>query len=73
MSNMIEYMDTLVGKFSDVNELGIKDNTCVFFIGDNGLQVTIETAPFTRIPAMGSGREQAHPSYPQRQCRWGKG
>jgi arylsulfatase A len=39
MGNMIEYMDTLVGRIlKSVNELGIKDNTYVFFMGDNGLQ-----------------------------------
>ena len=34
MGNMIEYMDTLVGRIlKSVNELGIKDNTYVFFMG----------------------------------------
>jgi arylsulfatase A len=39
MGNMIEYMDKLVGKIlKSVEDLGIKDNTYVFFMGDNGLQ-----------------------------------
>jgi arylsulfatase A-like enzyme len=39
MGNMIEYMDILVGKvLKAINDLGIKDNTYVFFMGDNGLE-----------------------------------
>ncbi|CAA6689527.1 MULTISPECIES: sulfatase-like hydrolase/transferase [unclassified Lentimonas] len=37
--NMIAYMDRLVGELLDeVEALGIRDNTYVFFIGDNGTQ-----------------------------------
>ncbi len=37
LANMIEYMDKLVGQvLDDVEALGIRENTYVFFIGDNG-------------------------------------
>ncbi|MCM8528266.1 MAG: sulfatase-like hydrolase/transferase [Lentisphaeraceae bacterium] len=37
LSGMINYMDKLVGRILDkVEELGIRDNTYVFFMGDNG-------------------------------------
>lgn len=37
LSGMINYMDKLVGRIlNKVEELGIKDNTYVFFMGDNG-------------------------------------
>jgi len=39
LSNMINYMDKLVGKvLKKIDELGIRDNTYVFFMGDNGTQ-----------------------------------
>jgi arylsulfatase A-like enzyme len=37
LANMINYMDKLVGQILyDVDALGIRENTYVFFIGDNG-------------------------------------
>lgn len=37
LSGMISYMDKLVGRILDkVDELGIRDSTYVFFMGDNG-------------------------------------
>ena len=37
LSGMISYMDKLVGRIlNKVEELGIRDNTYVFFMGDNG-------------------------------------
>lgn len=37
LKNMIGYMDKLVGDLlDDIDALGIRDNTYVFFIGDNG-------------------------------------
>ena len=37
LSGMINYMDKLVGRvLNKVEELGIRDNTYVFFMGDNG-------------------------------------
>lgn len=39
LANMINYMDYLVGELLDeVEALGIRDNTYVFFIGDNGTE-----------------------------------
>ena len=39
LGHMIEYLDHLVGRTLDkVEELGIRDNTYVFFIGDNGTE-----------------------------------
>ena len=39
LGNMIEYMDILVGQLLDsVESLGIRDNTYVIFMGDNGTQ-----------------------------------
>lgn len=39
LDNMIEYMDKLVGQLLDaVESLGIRDNTYVIFMGDNGTQ-----------------------------------
>jgi arylsulfatase A-like enzyme len=39
LGNMIEYLDHLVGRTLDkIDELGIRDNTYVFFIGDNGTE-----------------------------------
>lgn len=39
LANMIEYMDNLVGRLLDaVEELGIRDNTYVVFMGDNGTE-----------------------------------
>ncbi|CAA6689524.1 MULTISPECIES: sulfatase-like hydrolase/transferase [unclassified Lentimonas] len=40
LGNMIEYMDFLVGELLDeIEALGIRENTYVFFIGDNGTDV----------------------------------
>ncbi|MDF3130443.1 sulfatase-like hydrolase/transferase [Kiritimatiellaeota bacterium B1221] len=37
LSNMIHYMDKLTGEIlAEIDALGIRDNTYVFFIGDNG-------------------------------------
>ncbi|MCH7228952.1 sulfatase-like hydrolase/transferase [Haloferula sp. A504] len=39
LGSMIEYLDHLVGRTLDkVGDLGIRDNTYVFFIGDNGTE-----------------------------------
>lgn len=39
LAHMIEYLDHLVGRTLDkIEELGIRDNTYVFFIGDNGTE-----------------------------------
>ena len=46
LGNMIEYMDKLVGRILDkVDQLGIRDNTYVFFMGDNGTQEEYFTNP----------------------------
>ena len=61
MGNMIEYMDTLVGRIlKSVNELGIKDNTYVFFMGDNGLQVSYRNSSLYKNPRYGQPGENKH-------------
>ena len=61
MGNMIEYMDTLVGRIlKSVNELGIKDNTYVFFMGDNGLQVSYRNGSLYKNPRYGQPGENKH-------------
>jgi len=61
MGNMIEYMDTLVGRIlKSVNELGIKDNTYVFFMGDNGLQVSLGKRTLYKNLRYGQPGEKMH-------------
>ena len=56
LANFINYMDKLVGRLlASVDELGIRDNTYVFFMGDNG---TWE-ADF-KNPQAGQPGEQPH-------------
>lgn len=44
MSDMVSYTDKLVGKLIDVLEReGVRENTLVIFIGDNGTNVNIKT------------------------------
>ena len=39
LGNMIEYLDDLVGRtLGKIEELGIRENTYVFFLGDNGTE-----------------------------------
>lgn len=56
LGNMINYMDKLVGEVLDaVIELGIKDNTYVLFMGDNGTH-----EPDFKNPKAGQPDERPH-------------
>lgn len=42
--DMVEYADKLVGRVTDtVDQLGLRDNTIIFFVGDNGTATQITT------------------------------
>lgn len=54
LGNMIEYMDKLVGQLLDsVTDLGIRDNTYIVFMGDNGTQ-----APYFQNPRVGKQADE---------------
>lgn len=56
LANMIEYMDVLVGRLLDaVEELGLRENTCVVFMGDNGTEER-----YFKNPKAGEQGEQPH-------------
>lgn len=56
MDHMIEYMDKLVGQIlKSVVDLGIKEHTYVFFMGDNGLQES-----YFKNPKFGQAGEKKH-------------
>ena len=58
LSNMIAYMDKLVGQLlAAVETLGIRDNTYVFFMGDNGTEES-----YFKNPRTGRPDERAHTS-----------
>ena len=64
MGNMIEYMDILVGRvLKSINKLGIRDNTYVFFMGDNGLQVSLGKRTLYKNPRFGQPGEKEHPRH----------
>jgi arylsulfatase A-like enzyme len=61
MGNMIEYMDMLVGRvLNAINELGVRDNTYVFFMGDNGLQVSYRNNALYKNSRFGQPGEKEH-------------
>lgn len=54
LGNMIHYMDKLVGRLlRAVEELGIRDNTYVLFMGDNGTD-----EPYVKNPKLGQPGEE---------------
>ncbi len=56
LDNMIEYMDKLVGQLLDeVESLGIRDNTYVIFMGDNGTE-----EKYFNNPRAGQPNEKPH-------------
>jgi arylsulfatase A-like enzyme len=56
LGNMIAYMDKLVGRLLDAIEaMGIRENTYVVFMGDNGTQES-----YFRNPKAGQPGEKAH-------------
>ena len=57
LANMIEYLDHLVGlTLAKVGELGIRDNTYVFFLGDNGTEANYFNPRHTRAGNVSGGK-----------------
>ncbi|MEZ6071571.1 MAG: sulfatase [Pirellulales bacterium] len=53
-ASMVETMDAAVGRvLSKLDELGITDNTAVFFMSDNGGLSTAEGSPTSNLPLRG--------------------
>ncbi len=56
-SDMVSYMDTLVGMIVDkLDELGLRENTLVMFIGDNGTDKPVVSKMDGRTVAGGKGK-----------------
>lgn len=54
-ADMVSYMSKLVGLLVDrLDELGLRDNTLVIFVGDNGIGVT--NPPARKISCHRAGR-----------------
>lgn len=52
-ADMTAYMDKMIGRLlAKLDELGLRENTLVMFIGDNGTQVTV-TTQFKGAPYLG--------------------
>ncbi|MEM7602844.1 MAG: sulfatase-like hydrolase/transferase [Verrucomicrobiota bacterium] len=56
LDSMINYMDRLIGQLvRAVDELGLAENTCIFFLGDNGTD-TIDQKRKTRFGTVHGGK-----------------
>jgi arylsulfatase A-like enzyme len=57
LAHMIEYLDHLVGQTLDkIEELGVRDNTYVFFIGDNGTEANHFNPRHTKSGKVSGGK-----------------